>query len=444
MAYWQAHFLAGHLNLCGMQWIPLFYWGWFDMLRPNWSRVRKGAAFKAAAGLGLTALCSQYFVYMLLFVTAGMTLLYLLFRGIESLKKAAFWKTMSLFAVLLLPLLLAAELPFVLLENAGGMPDRGWAVASMYSASLTDFLTPATTHFALGAPISQLLSRDLWIESSLYIGIVVLLLFLYGMIRLGEPRWVRFLLISGVLIAVLLAFGTDLHWNEKPVMVNVPEFLQPLVGAETTRVFLPGIVLFKYFPYFNKMRALMRFGLFALVLIAAGAGFGVKKLVEKVSPRQALWVGFLLIGLVILDFKPAAYSRFSQISARPVDEWLAAQPGDGAVMNLPFELNDDQAATYYTLKHEKPFIGGFFNAFPPAQYQQIQELMETFPSNASLEKARELGVTYFLLDRPAIERNWQDRNETIAVDEYYSAVEENGLRLQADFGEIAVYGWDQQ
>jgi hypothetical protein len=201
-------------------------------------------------------------------------------------------------------------------------------------------------------------------------------------------------------------------------------------------------------PFLNKVEAIhgYSYGSGATIFpqsIAMGATWN-KKLVEKVSPRQALWVGFLLIGLVILDFKPAAYSRFSQISARPVDEWLAAQPGDGAVMNLPFELNDDQAATYYTLKHEKPFIGGFFNAFPPAQYQQIQELMETFPSNASLEKARELGVTYFLLDRPAIERNWQDRNETIAVDEYYSAVEENGLRLQADFGEIAVYGWDQQ
>jgi hypothetical protein len=66
-------------------------------------------------------------------------------------------------------------------------------------------------------------------------------------------------------------------------------------------------------------------------------------------------------------------------------------------MRIPFYLNDDQAGTYYTLYHEKPFIGGFFNAFPPPQYSAIKGLMETFPSRESLAEANQLGVEYFLM-----------------------------------------------
>ena len=33
LPYRQVHFLAGHLNLSGTQWLPLFFWGWFDLLR---------------------------------------------------------------------------------------------------------------------------------------------------------------------------------------------------------------------------------------------------------------------------------------------------------------------------------------------------------------------------------------------------------------------------
>ena len=83
---------------------------------------------------------------------------------------------------------------------------------------------------------------------------------------------------------------------------------------------------------------------------------------------------------------------------RPVDLWLAQQPGQGAVIQFPFIKGEDQEHTYFTLFHKKPYVGGFFNAFPPPQYQRIKPIMENFPDLASVSLFRELGVEYVLVD----------------------------------------------
>ena len=83
-----------------------------------------------------------------------------------------------------------------------------------------------------------------------------------------------------------------------------------------------------------------------------------------------------------------------------VDAWLAQQPGQGAVAQFPFAESEDQEQTYYTLVHGKPFIGGFFNAFPPPQYQRIQPVMEQFPDAESVQLLRELGVEWVIVHAP--------------------------------------------
>ena len=188
----------------------------------------------------------------------------------------------------------------------------------------------------------------------------------------------------------------------------------------------------------------MRFGLFALILFAAGAGLGGMKLIRRSKPKSSVLIGSILILLVVLDFLPAPYRHFSQVTARPVDLWLAEQSNAGSVMNVPFELNDDQAGTYYTLKHGKPFIGGFFNAFPPSQYQQIQGTMQSFPSQESLAEAKTLDVAYFLVDIPDVTRHLEEDAKWQSVDEFLASLKESGLVELADFDEIVVFGWNDE
>lgn len=109
-------------------------------------------------------------------------------------------------------------------------------------------------------------------------------------------------------------------------------------------------------------------------------------------------------------------------------------------MRYPFCLNDDQAGTYYSLYQEKPFIGGFFNAFPTEQYQRIKDLMNGWPSEESVAEAKALDVSFFLVEREETEKAIADG--TIpwgSVDELSAAAERLGLVLKGSFDGVDVW-----
>ncbi len=441
LPYRQAHFLAGHLNLSGTQWLPLFFWGWFDLLKPGEERkVRKKPALLAAAGLGLTALTSQYYFFMMV-IAAGFQMIWMiLIHDRKKLKNGIFWKSFGLFLLFSIPFLLVAELPFLQLAGAGGMPDRDWGGVRMYSAGLSDYLLPGTTHFLFGKWVGSHFNRDIWIEATLYVGLVSLALFLYAMLTRGKKhRWERQMLVTGIVIAVVLSMGTDLHWNAKAIELTLPGFLAEKLGRETMPILLPGFFFFKYFPFFAKLRAMMRFGVFALLFVAAGAGYALLG-IEKYSERkQSILIGVVLL-LVILDFLPRTQTSFSEISARPVDEWLSKRSENGSVMRYPFYLNDDQAGTYYTLYNEKPFIGGFFNAFPTEQYQRIRGVMDGFPSEESLNLANELDVSFFLVEEGELVQAIHEGTVPWgSPEELYKTAEALGLNCEGIFDGVYVY-----
>ena len=140
------------------------------------------------------------------------------------------------------------------------------------------------------------------------------------------------------------------------------------------------------------------------------------------------------------DFFPRAQQSFAKVGPRPVDIWLSQQEAKGSVMRYPFYLNDDQAGTYYTLYNEKPFIGGFFNAFPTDQYQRIRGVMEGFPSKESLALAKDLDVSYFLVEEDELLRAIEEG--TIpweSPEEFYHALEVHNLSLSENSERIFVY-----
>ena len=437
LPYRQAHFLIGHLNLSGTQWLPLFFWGWFELLRPGTGKVRVKPALMAAVGLGLTALTSQYYFFMMVIVAGFQALWMVLIRQREKLKDAAFWKSCGLFILFSLPLLIAAELPFLQLAGSGGMPDREWGSVRMYSAGLSDYLLPGTTHFLFGNWVGSHYDRSIWIEATLYTGIAALLLFLYAMICRGRAvRWEKQMLISGIVIAVVLSMGTDLHWNAEAVELTLPGFLAEKLGRTTMPILLPGYFFFKYFPFFAKLRAMMRFGIFALLFISCGAGFAVGTFSGR---KQALFAAAAL-GLVLFDFFPKPVPSFAEIGPRKADLWLAGQPETGSVMRYPFWLNDDQAGTYYTLYNEKPFIGGFFNAFPTEQYRRVRDVMNGFPSEESLKLAEDLDVSFFLAEEDELVRAIEEGSVPwSSPEEFYTAAEALGLKKAGIFDGIHIY-----
>lgn len=441
LPYRQAHYLAGHLNLSGTQWLPLFFWGWFELFRPGETgKPRVRAALKAALGLGLTALTSQYYFFMTVIVAGFQALWMVLIHQRDKLKSPSFWKSCGLFILFSLPLLILAELPFLQLADAGGMPDREWYGIRMYSAGLSDYLLPGINHFLLGKWVGSHFNREIWVEATLYIGFAALALFLYAMITRGKQiRWERQMLLTGIVIAVVLSMGTDLHWNGDPVELHLTGRLAEILGRSVEPIRLPGLILFKYFPFYAKLRAMMRFGVFALLFIAAGAGYALCGVEKKSEKKAALCIAAALL-LVILDYLPQKQTEFSEIGPRKADLWLAQQPESGSVMRYPFHLNDDQAGTYYTLYNEKPFIGGFFNAFPTEQYQKIYGVMNRFPSEASLELAEELDVSFFLVEEEELQAVIEEGSVPWdSPEELYEAAAAFGLTDCGEMDGIRVY-----
>jgi len=406
LPYRMAHFLIGHLNLAGTQWFPLYFMGLLGILR-NEARGWWQPAVLAAVSLGLIGFTSMYYLYMGLVITLVFGVAYLTIRRTNVLKTKKFWIQAGIFILIAVPLLYASMHYFLNLAESGTLASRDWRYASMYSANPTDFLLPSTDHFALGIWVGNNFNRELWPEATLYIGLFALALGIIAVVRRKETGDIGLVWTSVITAAaaLVLALGTDLHWNAEQVIVQVPAWLQPLIGKSETPILLPTYWLFNHMPFFDRMRALSRFGFFVnlFTTLLAGIGAGVLFTGLRGKVRTLAVVG--LFALCILDFYPGTYIKsLTKIEPRPLDTWLAQQPGDGAVAMFPFEQVEEQFNIYATWMHGKPFIGGLFNAYQPAQYTYIKPIMELFPSPESIDLLHDLGITYLVVDTSAYSR----------------------------------------
>ncbi len=397
--YRMAHFLAGHLNLSGTEWFPLFFWGLTMLLRPE-KKIHWGYVVLTALSLGAIAFTSMYYLYMTLLMAGIFVLVYMLFTRFKALSQKVFWFQVLLAGILVLPFFFVALRPYFTLSGAGGIASRSVDYANMYSASPTDFFLPSSDHFLFGAWVSQHFDRSLWIEGSFYLGLVGLVLSLIALIKnkKSEPRWVIWSAFVVICVSFILALGINLHWNNQQVIWQVPAFLQSIVGKAETPIHLPAYWLFTRLPFFDKMRAIMRFGVFVVIFVPVLAGIGLTEISKHLTPIKQSLLTILLVAVVLFEFYPGSYeAQMIQPKPREVDLWLSQQPGDGAVVEMPFSRSSDQAQLYYTLFYNKPFTGGFFNANQPEQYLTSQPILEKFPDADSIAWLKSLKVEYIVI-----------------------------------------------
>jgi len=432
LPYRMAHFLIGHLNLAGTQWFPLYFMGLVGMLR-NEARGWWQPAVLAAISLGLIGFTSMYYLYMGLVITLVFGVVYLIVSGINVLKTKKFWIQAGIFILIAVPLLYASMHYFLNLAESGTLASRDWRYASMYSANPTDFLLPSTDHFALGTWVGNNFNRQLWPEATLYIGLFALVLGGFAVVRrkeVGHTGLVWTSVVTGI-AAFVLALGTDLHWNAEQIIIQVPAWLQPLIGKSETPLLLPTYWLFNHMPFFDRMRALSRFGFFANLFTTLLAGIGAAVVFTRLKGKTRNLAVIGLFALCILDFYPGTYiGSLTKIEPRPLDTWLAQQPGDGAVAMFPFEQVEEQFNIYAAWMNSKPFIGGLFNANQPAQYTYIKPILDHFPSPEALALLHNLGITYLVVDTSAYSNYTEIEHELLG----------SGLELLTRQEQFSVFG----
>ena len=179
----------------------------------------------------------------------------------------------------------------------------------------------------------------------------------------------------------------------------MPGFLANLFNRTDTYIPLPGLLLYKYLPFYDRMRSFARFGVFVMLFVQVLMAFGLSFTWEYIRSQAGRAVlTFLLLLAVVAEFYPGIYDRTFSAEDRPVDAWLAQQDDAGAVIQFPFDQVENQDLVYATLTNGKPFVGGAFSSFPPQQYQSIKPVMQNFPDAASVALLDQLGVTYVLAD----------------------------------------------
>ena len=103
LPYRTAHFMAGHLNLSGTHWFPLFFLGFHDLLK-NEQKINWKAITITAFSITAIGFTSMYYLYMTIVFAGIFAVCYLLFIKFISLKNRFFYFQLGITGLLSLPL----------------------------------------------------------------------------------------------------------------------------------------------------------------------------------------------------------------------------------------------------------------------------------------------------------------------------------------------------
>jgi len=416
-----SHFLAGHLNMLATPALIAAFMCVDQALQQD----RGGRRWATVGGvcLGLVGLSSMYYLYMSLVMIAFYLALDLTLGRRERLAARTYVSRLLVLGAAALPILLLAILPYVAAASRGLVPTRGIEFAASYSGSPSDYLLPFTGHPLWGRWVGDHFNRAGWIEASLYPGVVASGLAFIALLAprrtapISRRRTLTFAVTSAV--AFLFSLGVTLHWAGWPVALSLPEPLAWLNAEDGTSILMPGYLLYKVLPFYGSLRVPMRYAVFVELFLSVLAGCGAAWLLARAKARAAPLLGAAVLGFVLLDFLPPRWNLIP-VAGRPVDVWLRQQPADGAVAQFPFLMADEQGLIYATLVHEKPYIGALYGSFPTPQFRAVKPILDLFPSAASLDLLRDLGVRYVVIDMA-----WYDDMD--ALDDLEIALTEQGL-----------------
>ncbi|MCI0862105.1 MAG: hypothetical protein J4N82_09255 [Chloroflexi bacterium] len=330
-----------------------------------------------------------------------------------------------------------------------------------WSASPTDYLLPPGLHPLWGERVrDRLLSvsddfPQVALEFVLGVGFIAMLFAFYGWRRSQGPE--RRAILWLLIVAFVLSLGPRLHFGRFPVVIPAPEKVvsafhsvmntlsvwlpteetyAPL-AAEGLTIPLPALFLRWLLPPLEGMRAWNRFAAFTSLGVSLLAGVGYATwIANEVRParrklerfnREHL-AGVVILALAIFELWPQPVP-LQAVQPRPVDEWLADQPGQFSIMELPLTSALGAPQMLYTRYHGKRITFAYGTYYPYWYRAEFPELQEC-PEAACLDLLSSWDVRFLLLNMDDV-----PAGPVLApkLDESLS------LKRMAQFGDIVVY-----
>jgi len=364
-----------HLNTLGSQWLPLVLLFLFRYARTG----RQRDALLAAASFVATAYACGYYgmIGLLVLPLSAVPLLWgrwrLLARAVPAI----------LLALLgLLPLRALHRAAF----DAEGF-SRSYADAVFYSASLESFLATGSWNWIYGELTAGFRTLG---SNNLFPGVVLPALAVTGAVllwrRRRRPRREALALAVLCLAAAAVAAGPEIR------LMGSTLFTGPFGWVREA------------LPVFQGLRVTSRAGIFIALALSMLGAMGL----QSWRPRRAVMalVAAAALAETLIVPIPEWVSVIDSRQPPPaVYTWLAAQPGDLAVVELPIMPSDGRfqrpafEETVYMVRsthHWKRLVNG--NAgVEPTHYRRIRELCRRFPSEQAIDALRDVDVRYILL-----------------------------------------------
>jgi hypothetical protein len=410
---------GGILPLMTIEGLPLFLLGvegWVSSRRFVWIAL-------AVFGYFLASWASIYYAFGLLILGPLFIIVRLATSHLPVFNRRTIAE-MAIFLLLVVASTVPLALPYISLRSSSNLtiPLQD---TDYWSASPTDYIVPPGLHplwgswvmkNALGVPSDY---PQIAFEFVLAGGYVALLFAAYGAIRSQAPE--KRALITMTSAAFILSLGTTLHFARHPLVLPAPPAIvnafnnimesigtwlpahesYTLLAANGLTIPLPALFLRWIIPTLTGMRAWNRFAAFTSLGLSLLAGIGFALWIkEEVKPNNShiktglATLAVLSLALFELWPRPIPLQR---IGPRPVDLWLAAQPEQGSLMELPLTSALSAPQMLYTRYHGKP-ISFAYGTFLPYWYRKQYPELEHCPESDCLVRLRSWGVSFILLN----------------------------------------------
>ncbi|GAK55046.1 hypothetical protein U27_01877 [Candidatus Vecturithrix granuli] len=403
-----------HLNLLSIQWLPLCL-----LFLTRYLFLKQRTTAKVACLLAgfwscylLQVLTSFNYLFMLTYIIGIVLVGTLVFQWKYAFRLRA---TTEIFAFrtrremllfiaggcLVGLLLLPFGLPYFRANQEMGF-QRTLEEATLLSARIQDYLVAPQENLLYGKLTQRFASPTSPFprEQILFGGLIPTILAIWGVVsmfvklklhdRFQRFQIVRLTYLVLLLIAALLSLG-------------------PFFVFQGKTLSLPYLWLYHIVPGFQSMRVPARFAVLVFFAMAVLAALGMTQILTSLQRhrwfswptlKQTVLTG-VVSSLILLEYaslsKPLSFYPGTQETIPAVYRWLAQQPEDIRIIELPLDsVKANFEYTYYSTFHWKRLVNGR-SAFIPEGTNYLFNAMQTFPSEISVNVLKTLGVHYIIV-----------------------------------------------
>ncbi|CAN5367849.1 hypothetical protein BH23ACI1_BH23ACI1_16910 [soil metagenome] len=438
--------LPGHLPQMTMQWIPLALYAFERFL----DRPRNRAAAWLGVWVAFTIVGCWYYGYALALIFP----VYAVARtaGDWSVWRSRDWWQGILVSGMVAGVIVAPFLYQMLTLSSEGRLERSLAEMQSWALNWYDLFIPNLIHPLWGETASLWFpkQRALWPEKVHALGYAAMGSAIVGLIGWRARRKPVLLALMAVwVVSYLIALGPFLNSGDEMVRLPLPAAAARLAanvagageGSEAHESFLadgvpvplPSALLHKFVPFTSGMRVMARFSIWTALATAALAGFGLVTLMAWADRRWGPAARGALAASIIAcaAFESISHIPTMPVGPRTVDVWLADQPDEVVIVELPVDQATRGLQNYWSTRHRRNSLFGWSgDSFPPPVLVERLAALNDFPSRSSVEFLRASRATHLLLT-PSQIPDWDTMQRLVGA--------EPALDYVQTFGDVQVY-----